>query len=315
MIILFLTGAIGGLAWWAFGPVEGKSMPEVFTVTEDQNRLDVVIKLKEEKLIKNTGAFLLLLNFTAGEKAILPGGYRLNRNMNAFQVLQKITSKPDLVWVVIPEGFRKEQIGEILAKALNWNEDEQKKWNEVDTATKPEYVEGVYFPDTYLIPKDESGQEIAQRFINRFNEKFAPYLDKFAQKDILWTTGIKIASLIQREAAGAQDMPLISGIIWNRLEKGMKLEIDATLQYIRGDKDQGWWGRVNVADKLIDSAFSTYKYKGLPSKPICNPGLAAIEAALNLAETDCLYYLHDHNRQIHCAKTYEEHKDNIRNFL
>ncbi|TSC54402.1 MAG: Uncharacterized protein LiPW16_51 [Microgenomates group bacterium LiPW_16] len=315
LIILFSAAVLAGGAWLVFGPVENKDRPIVFTVTKDQNTVDVILKLKEQNLIKNKEAFGFLYLIFAKNKQILPGGYRLNKNLNAWQVLQKITSRPDLVWVTVPEGSRKEQIGELLAKALDWNESEQKKWNDTYTQVKQEYIEGVYFPDTYLIPRDEGGQAITQRFINNFNEKFAPYLPKFAQKNILWTTGIKIASLIQREAAGAEDMPLISGIIWNRLEKGMKLEIDATLQYIRGKTDEGWWGKVYLSDKQVDSPYNTYIYKGLPPHPIANPGLTAIEAALNPAETNCLYYLHDSNKQIHCAKTYEEHQENIRKFL
>jgi len=314
-LLLIILGVLVGGLWWFFGPVTNKSLPEVFVVPEKKEEFNVALKLKEQNLIRHAGAFHLLLNLSGKEKAFLSGGFRLNKNMNAWQVLKKITSKPDLVWVVIPEGLRKEQVGEILAEALNWSDKERQLWNEVYTISKDEYIEGVYFPDTYLIPLDESGYEIAQRFINHFNERFALYLDKFLQKNIRWTTGLKIASLIQREAAGPEDMALISGIIWNRLEKGMKLEIDATLQYLRGKINSDWWGKVDIADKEVDSVYNTYKYKGLPPHPICSPGLAAIEAALNPQETDCLYYLHDQNRQIHCARTYEEHKENIRKFL
>lgn len=315
LIILFLTGILTGGLFWFFGPVENKDSPEVFVVSEKQAGFDVVSKLEDQSLVRNARAFRLLYNVFAKNKKVSPGGYRLNKNMNAGNVLQKIISKPDLVWVIIPEGLRKEQIGQILTRVFEWSESEQKRWNNVYTKSKQEYLEGVYFPDTYLIPRDEKGQAIAQRLINRFNEKMAPYYDKFLEKNILWTTGIKIASLVQREAAGSQDMALISGIIWNRLDKEMKLEIDATLQYIRGNQDQGWWGKVNVQDKFVDSPFNTYKYKGLPPQSICNPGLEAIKAALNPAQTDCLFYLHDYNGQIHCVKTYEEHKENIRKYL
>ncbi len=322
IIVLFLAGAVAGSWWWFFGPVENKSIPVVFTIAKKATGVEVALKLKDQNLIKQSGAFSLLFSKFFKDKEILAGGYRLDKNMNAWQLLQKITSSPDLVWVSVPEGWRKEQIGEALAQALGWSKEEENKWNNIYTTSKPEYVEGVYFPDTYLIPKDESGREIAQRFINRFNEKFAPYLDEFTRKNIRWTTGLKIASLIQREAGGSEDMPIISGVIWNRLDKGMRLEIDATMQYTRGKSDPstgsgqaGWWGQVDLAEKKTNSAFNTYLYKGLPPRPICNPGLEAIKAALNPAETDCLFYLHDADGQIHCAKTYQEHKENISNYL
>lgn len=219
-------------------------------------------------------------------------------------------------WVVIPEGLRKEEIGEILDKTFNWSSEELNKWDNTYTAMKFDYIEGVYFPDTYLIPVTENGLDISKRMIRHFDEKFAPYLPQFAKQNIVWTTGLRLASIVQREAAGKDDMPLIAGILWNRLLKEMNLEIDATVQYARGKTDKGWWAPIKASDITdIDSPYNTYKYKGLPPHPISNPGISAIEAVLNPTETDCLYYLHDNNRQIHCAVTYEEHKANIEKYL
>jgi len=152
--------------------------------------------------------------------------------------------------------------------------------------------------------------------IRHFDEKFAPYLPQFAKQNIIWTTGLRLASIVQREAAGKQDMPLIAGILWNRLLKEMKLEVDATVQYARGKTETGWWAPIKPSDiGEIDSPYNTYKYQGLPPHPISNPGIDAIEAVLNPTETDCLYYLHDDNRQIYCAATYEEHVANIEKYL
>ncbi len=211
---------------------------------------------------------------------------------------------------------RKEQVGEKLAEILGWNQEKLNKWNTIYTNTKPEYFEGVYYPDTYLIPLDEPGPEVAARLINRFSEKTSSLVDEFAAKNIKWTTGLKIASLIAREAAGTRDMKLISGIIWNRLNKGMPLQIDATMQYTLGKNENGsWWGSIDLEEKQSDSPYNSYKNKGLPPTPICSPNINAIEAALNPEETDCLFYLHDAFKEIHCAKTYEEHKANIKKYL
>jgi len=111
-------------------------------------------------------------------------------------------------------------------------------------------------------------------------------------------------------------MHLISGIIWNRLNTGMPLQIDATMQYTRGKNSEGsWWGSVDIREKQSDSPYNTYLYKGLPPTPICSPGIDYIEAALNPEPTDCLFYLHDSTGQIHCAKTYTQHKLNILKYL
>ena len=269
-----------------------------------------IARLKAEGFIKSERGFKVAL----GNTEIQPGAYKISKAMNAWKIAKIIKQGPHMKWVVIPEGLRKEQIAEILTEELEWTNQQKNDWITKYTAMKYDYIEGVYFPDTYLIPKDESRLEIAQRFINKFNEEFAPYSDKFIQANIKWDTALKIASLIQREAGSKDDMPLIAGIIWNRLLQGMKLEIDATLQYITGESGS-WWGAVKPEDKQIDSPYNTYLYKGLPPHPICNPGLNAIDAVLNSTETDCLYYLHDSNKQIHCAKTYEEHLENIEKYL
>jgi UPF0755 protein len=123
-----------------------------------------------------------------------------------------------------------------------------------------------------------------------------------------------IASLIQREAAGKKDMNLVSGVIWNRIMSDMPLAIDATLQYAKGT-EENWWPQPKSEDKYIDSAYNTYQNKGLPPHPIANPGLAAIDAAMNPSDTSCLYYIHDRYRRIHCSPTYEGHKTNINLYL
>jgi len=298
-----------------FGPVGG-AKESLFIVPKDQNGFDVVQKLEEGKFIKNSALFKFFKNTFLLHISIEPGGYRLNGAMWAWDILKKINGKPDLLWVSFGGCLRKEQIGEILGHALGWSDGELEKWNTQYTNVQPEYFEGVYYPDTYLLPVNEAGDKIAKRLIDRFNEKFSPLADKYIAANIRWVTGLKIASLIAREAAGKQDMHLISGIIWNRLDIGMPLQIDATMQYTLGKNSQGkWWGTIDINEKQNNSPYNSYLYKGLPPTPICSPSIDYIEAALNPQETDCLYYLHDGEQQIHCAKTYEEHLENIKAYL
>src|SRR3989344_1770391 len=233
-----------------FGAPQPNAPEELtFVVPLEANDIDTVNRLQEQGFIKNTLAFNLVRTLKDYGQ-ISPGSYNLSKNENAWLVAYELcVQQPDMKWVVIPEGWRKEQIGEKLAGEFGWSEQELIDWNEKYTAMKFDYLEGVYFPDTYLIPTSEKNFEVTQRMINRFNEQFGPYVDKFYQKDIQWTTGLKVASLIQRETANPDDMPLISGIIWNRLLTGMKLDIDATLQYAKGKTDGRWWARVSPEDK------------------------------------------------------------------
>lgn len=297
------------------GSVGWSKDEKTFIVPKNQEGFDTSQALFEGGFIKNKKTFdFFKALFLLGN--IQSGGYALRNNMSAWDVLKKINGNPDLVWISYSSCLRKEQIGEILASNLGWSPADLEKWNTVYTNTKPEYFEGVYYPDTYLIPRNETGDKVAQRLINRFNEKFAPYAEKYIAANIRWVTGLKIASLIAREAAGKQDMHLISGIIWNRLNEGMPLQIDATMQYTLGKNKEGkWWGSIDLGEKQNESPYNSYLHKGLPPTPICSANIEYIEAALNPSETDCIFYLHDHEQGIHCAKTYEEHLRNIKKYL
>lgn len=294
---------------------DSKAEEELFVISRT-NQPETAKRLQESGYIRSSLSLAIarLTTFRFGE--IEPGGYRLSRSMDARKLITILTSEPQLKWITFPEGLRKEEVGEKLAKELHWTDEELEKWNTTYTAMEYDYREGVYFPDTYLIPVDENGLDTAKRMIIRFNERFEGYPEKFAEKDILWTTGLKVASIIQREAAGKEDMALISAVIWNRLMNDQSLEIDATVQYARGNTGSGWWTPIKASEiRTIDSPYNTYKNKGLPPTPISNPGIDAIEAALNPQDSDCFYYLHDKDRQIHCAKTFEEHKANIETYL
>lgn len=316
MLVVFIVVSLGGAYYLFFSAPQKDAIEDIFIVNKKQTEEQTLDKLKSQDFVRNKKAFKFILDSKNKDGEIEAGGYRMSKNMNAWQVASKLTTAVDMRWVTIPEGYRKEQIGEILADTLGWKEEELDKWNTVYTKMNVDYIEGTYFPDTYLIPIKENGADIAKRMTRRFDEQFAPYIGEFANQNILWTTGLRLASVIQREAAGKTDMPLIAGIMWNRLNQGMNLEIDATVQYARGKAEAGWWAPIKAEDITnIDSPYNTYKYKGLPPRPICNPGLEAIKAVLDPAETECLFYLHDSERQIHCAKTYEEHKENIERFL
>lgn len=307
-------GTISVVVWQMLGPVSSSTEGLVLIVPQQTDGFDVASELKKLSLIRNESAFRLFMDIFAAGKSVVPGGYRLNPSMTSWAIVSKITDTPQFVWVVVAEGLRKEQIGELIGTKLGWTAAQEAEWNAYRNDSA-EYREGVYFPDTYLLPSDEPVSEVARRFIDNFNAKLAPHLDKFTAKNIKWTTAVKIASLIERESGGDSDKALIAGIIWKRLDTDMRLEIDATLQYIKGNSEDGWWTRVVPADKYLDSPYNTYRNKGLPPGPISNPGLSSILAVLNPEETDCLFYLHSSDREIHCAETYEEHLENIDTYL
>jgi UPF0755 protein len=224
------------------------------------------------------------------------------------------TDSPNTVAIYVVEGWRKEQVAEAFQKKLNWNEEEKSSFAEMLQCTF-ETSEGMLYPTMYVVPKDARPEDVKDLMLDVFNGKTADSKESIASTSPLsMYKALIVASLIQREAAGKKDMNIISGIIWNRILSDMSLDIDATLQYAKGN-ESNWWPKVKSGDKNIESPFNTYRNKGLPPHPIANPGIAAIAAALNPAETTCLYYLHDRYGRIHCSNTYKGHKQNINLYL
>lgn len=240
--------------------------------------------------------------------------YFLFNGASFFETYQNLAN-PYVRVVHISAGLRKEQIADIYGNALAWNASEKSAFLAAGNTSSSHNFEGYYYPDTYLVSLGETGTSVSQKMISKFNQVVAPQASKSNKKIINVDTAVKIASIIQREAAGPQDMKLISGIIWNRLFEGMELDMDATLQYAKGNSQNGWWPQVVPADKKINSPYNTYKNEGLPPSAISNPSLAAIQAAYNPQATDCIFYFHDANRQIHCSATYAEHVAKIKQYF
>jgi len=273
------------------------------TTTEEE----LIPKLKEQGYIRSEWAFNFVLKRKGWQGKIEPGGYKVSKGMNAWELADTLVNHPYQKWVVIPEGLRKEEIGERMQEKLSWTE-----------STKKEFVanskEGYLFPDTYLLNLDYTGREVARRMQNKFNEEVTDLFKEAKENNVRNDTLIVLASLVQREAASEKEMPLIAGIIWNRWLQDMKFEIDATVQYALGEPGN-WWRPVTPEEYKIESPYNTYLHKGRPPAPICNPGLAAIDAVINSEDSEYLYYLHDSEGQIHLAKTYEEHLENIEKYL
>lgn len=231
----------------------------------------------------------------------------------SFEFYQNLAN-PSVRMIYIQEGWRKEQVAESVGNKMGWDDEEKQEFLDAHIALGLETSEGFYFPQNYMILKDTLPKDVSKLMINTYEKKTSGIKRGKNSQILNEDTALIVASIIQREAAGKHDMRLISGIIWNRIFSGMKLQMDATLQYAKGDEEV-WWPQVKSADKFIISPYNTYAHKTLPPTAIANPGLAALEAAYNPQKTICIFYLHDKKRKIHCAKTYEEHKKNIEKYL
>ena len=290
---------------------------QIFVVRPGDSVTQIAQNLKREHLIKNAFFFRLLVGRIGISQNIQAGDFRLSAAMSSRQIAQELTHGAIDVWITLPEGTRVEEQAQLIEEKLKFAA------NELFQFDKSEYIkiaqEGYMFPDTYLIPKDATAQQVSQTLRQTFDQK----VDKATLEDTSvspLTTDeiITLASLIEREARTSQEKSIIAGILTNRLNSGIALQVDATVQYAKGydTKAKTWWGTVTTADyKSVKSPYNTYLNSTLPPSPIASPGLQSIQAATNPAQTDYLYYLHDPKGNIHYAKTIEEHNQNIQEFL
>jgi UPF0755 protein len=257
-------------------------------------------------LIRDSVVFFLHVRQNKLDNKIQAGDFRLSPAMRADKIAELLTTGSIDVWVTIPEGKRTEEIAVLLKESIPTY---QEGW----AALLAEH-EGYLFPDTYLIPKDATIDQIITVMRNNFDTKFASlnYNGTRSQEEI-----VTVASLIEREARLDEDRPIIASVIYNRLTEPMRLQIDATVQYAIGydANENSWWKKRLTRDDLqFDSPYNTYTNDGLPPGPICNPGLGVLRAAVSPADTDYLYYITDRTGVNRYARTNAQHEANIERY-
>lgn len=324
LVLSFLFLVLSFLWWQDFlSPVDKKNnSTKIFVVEKGESVKSIAENLKREGLIKNAFLFQVLARKLRIAKTIQAGDFRLSPSMGAEEIAKELTHGTLDIWLTIPEGLRLEEIATMInSKFLIPNS----KFIE-----KAKDYEGYLFPDTYSIPKNADSQMIIKIMTDNFNRKVGELINlEKAKRGELEFNGLSLdeliilASLIEREGRNDTDRPKIASVLYNRLKVGMKLDVDATVQYALSTINckletvncNFWPKKLSHEDLTIESPYNTYLNSELPPKPICNPGLSSIKAALTPAATNFWYYLSDKTGKIHFAQTLEEHNTNIKKFI
>lgn len=313
ILILLVAFVISGIYFWwhqAIKPMDpSDSTQTTFIIKKGENVRLIAERLQKEGLLRSPIAFFLLARFGSLGNNIQAGSFRLTPSMDLFTLAQQLTHGTEDQKVTVIEGWRNEEIAMLLSRELNIPETEFLKTAKI----------GFMFPDTYLIPKESTADSVVKMFTDNFNKKITPDLiSKARKKNLSLNDLVTIASMLEREAKTDKDRPLVASVILNRLKIGMKLDIDATVQYALGyqPNDKTWWKKELTEDDLnIESPYNTYLNQGLPPTPISNPGLAVISAVLDAPETDYLYYVSDNKGNTHFAASIDEHNSNIQKYI
>jgi UPF0755 protein len=317
LLFVLLTVSIAGVGavYWRWATQarnpDDKTVTRVI-IAPDASVQSVGRDLDRKELIRSWRAFMYL----GRDTRIQPGVYDFSSSEAPRTILARL-AKGDVVTtkVTFPEGFtlrrmaaRLKDKGLIAAESLflGVTADNGKKLKA--PFPLPDNLEGYLFPDTYQFPVGADETAIAQRMLDNFTKRVVEGKDvelKASGRPLAEI--VNVAAMIEREAEADEDRPKIAGVIYNRLAKGMRLQIDATVQYARGVHEN----RLLYSHLEVDSPYNTYKHAGLPPGPICNPGLPSLEAAMLPARHDYLFYVQGPERKHLFAKTFEEHQKNI----
>lgn len=303
---------------------EGTDETVTIEVAQGENVWDIAEKLKEEDLIGYEIVFYLKARNTGADGRLRYGTFTFHKESGLGEIIEVLTTggaQKDSVMFTIPEGYSIEMIAKKLEaenictaeEFLLAVEQDYDYWF-VETIPDDEDIkyklQGFLFPETYAISDDMTAEDIVKVMLNQFDKAFTEDMRARMEeldKDIF--TVVIEASIIEREAKVPEERPMMSGVIQNRLEIDMKLQMCPTALYpiTDGNYDKNF---VTIEDTRVDSPYNTYVYAGLPVGPISNPGIKSLEAALYPVEHEYLFYHTNEEKKdgSHIfTKTYQEH--------
>lgn len=318
LVAVLLVGGVGGV--WLQRQVNPPGSPgaEVTVeIPEGSSTTRIGQILQQEGVITNAGVFRYYARFK-GEGGFQAGRYTFRRNMSFGQAIDVLDRGPEVAFdrVTVPEGFTLDQIVERVGEVPRFDGAAfaaAVESGEVRSQYQPAEVttlEGLLLPETYFVDETEDERALLQRMVSSLDAAAAD-LGYDRSQELVGLTPyetIIVASLIERETKVPEERAKVSRVIHNRLARGMRLQIDATVLYALGEHKT----RVLFKDLEVQSPYNTYQVEGLPPTPIAVPGKAALEAALNPAEGEWLYYVVIDDDGSHAfADTAEGHQRNI----
>jgi UPF0755 protein len=341
-IVMVAVFAIAGSIWffdyWQNREPSDVGRPVVLEITQDDDSGSVADKLTDADMINYGFYFETRMRFE--DVQLRPGVYTLRKGMSVPEIINTITvdavatgeepadgggGDAEVIEVTLIEGQRAEQFGEAIEQAGYPNGQQvfmdalkspsvRDRWDFLEDMPADASLEGFLFPDTYTFTTDYTGEDMVNVLLENFDAKVTQETrDRIADQGMSLYEGITVASIVEREAAVTEERPVIAAVYLNRIDQGMVLNADPTIQYAVGEPGNWWPAPLTEEQLQIDSPYNTYVYEGLPPTPIANPGIASIQAVGQPADVDYLYFfaMQDGSGEHVFATTYEEHQQNV----
>lgn len=346
IITILLVGifAVGGSVWFFDYWQDRESSqsigrPVVIQISEEDDTGTIADKLNDADLVRYGFYFETRMRFS--DVQLQPGVYTLREGMSVPEIIDTITtdaiatgdeggeevaaSDAQVLEVTLIEGQRAEEFGAAIEDAGYPNGQQvfmdaldssavRNRWDFLANVPSDASINGFLFPDTYTFSTDYTGTDLVNMMLENFDARVSEQTrEQFADQGLSIYDAVTIASIVEREAAVAEERQTIAAVYLNRLDEGMVLNADPTVQYAVGEPGNWWPAPLTNEQLAVDSPYNTYIYEGLPPGPISNPGLAAIQAVGQPADVSYLYFfaLQDGSGEHVFANTYEEHQQNV----
>ncbi|MFW5985552.1 MAG: endolytic transglycosylase MltG [Halanaerobiaceae bacterium] len=321
ILIFALLLALVFQVHYYFQPVDPESREGVVVKIEPGFSTDeIATHLYENKIIHSPLFFKLITSISGVEQKLQAGYYLFSPADSLKEVISDLESgRVDNFKLTLPEGFTIQETIDRLVELTDYEEEDflelvhnRELIEDYMTVPDQEFIyplEGFLYPSTYSIPRNFGPEAILRimlrEFVNRWGERLDEESGTYTPFEI-----VVIASMVEKEARLSEEKEIIAGVIYNRLEEEMLLQIDATVQYSLEQRQQ----ILLFSDLRRDSLYNTYLYQGLPPGPIASPGDESLKAALDPADTDYMFYFAREDGSHIFSETYQEHKDKLEDY-
>lgn len=278
-------------------PISSSLENKDFTINQGEGLFTIATRLEKNNFIRNRYLFTFYSYLLGLNTKLQAGTFKLSPSLSTQDIITKLSKGGSHdYWLKIIDGSRLEELPIVF----------------------PGSQEGYLFPDSYLIPKDFTTEQVLNIISKNFDKSFNLAKQNRLNQQLNDRQAVILASLLEREARTLESKQIVAGILQNRLNLGIALQVDATIQYARDSKirpQKGYWQPINKKDLSLISPFNTYKNIGLPPSPICNPGFNSLFAVFHPIKTNYLFYITGIDGQMYYARTLQEHNQNIAKYL
>lgn len=333
LLLLLLVAVLGAAYFYnnMLEPVEPEATEEysLVDIPPGASTEFIAAILYDQGLIQNELAFRFYVRHHDLAQDFMAGQYHLSPSMDVEEIISRIQLGEvyaETAWFTIPEGYTVEQIADRLEQKALVEKDQFLKiasdppstitedfpfLKEIQNPDIDYLLEGYFYPETYEVYTDAGAEDIVRLMLNQMDKTITDrYKEQMSERDLTLHEVLTHASLVEREARVDHERAPIAGVIFNRLEIGQRLEIDATIQYVLDETKEF----LTYDDLEVSSPYNTYRNDGLPPGPIAAPGEPSIKAVLYPEDNEYFYYnyKYDNSGEHYFSKTYEEHMNNVR---